>query len=48
MRLGAGSPAPPGGGTDPLYDGRPLSPNGYKVELARTLLRRAIMELARP
>ena len=28
-----------------LYDARPLSGNGYKVDLARTLLRRAMAEL---
>jgi CO/xanthine dehydrogenase FAD-binding subunit len=29
-----------------LYEARPLARNGYKVQLARTLLRRAIIELS--
>jgi xanthine dehydrogenase YagS FAD-binding subunit len=31
---------------DALYEARPLARNGYKVQLARTLLRRAIIELS--
>lgn len=29
-----------------LYEVRPLARNGYEVQLARTLLRRAIIELS--